>query len=71
MLQLAPALHVKSQNRVKKLQRNLFIKFFMITISYCRYNITCYNITIFAKSTAMETNNKKTLIKLENASVGK
>ena len=37
----------KPRNRVKKVaKRNLFIKFFMINISYCCYNITCYNITL-------------------------
>ena len=37
----------KPKNRVKNVaKRNLFIKFFMINISFCCYNITCYNITL-------------------------
>ena len=37
----------KPKNRVKKVaKRDLFIKFFMIDISYYCYIITCYNITL-------------------------
>ena len=43
----------------------------MVNIANYCYNITCYNITLYEVNSYMKKNNKKTLVKLENASVEK